>query len=706
MLSYLCLSLGIILARLWQISNLSSLVCLLLAISIGVTLWHHKSWFISSTPTRRYAAFCLILLLAGYGYANLRINYRLNKTLTTPINHLAVSGYLNSPIQVRDSTNQADFKITSGTFSGQNITLFYPPEDILLAGHNYSLLVNLRPLTATRNLSAFDYREYLLTQDISASAFMLSNIHDNGSSFAINAQINLLRVNLINYMQTTLSRYPYSGLAIALVTGYQKLIPAEQWLVFKNSGIMHIVSISGLHITIVTSLVVFLLNLLLKFIPPLPYPKQIILAWSGITFALFYSLVAGFSIPCQRTFYLILVMGYLMTRRITIPLLNKLAITLAIVLALDPFASFSSGFWFSFLLVATIFAMSTLYQRYHSKLKFWLHLQVAVVMVSLPLTLYLFNTYPLISVITNLWAIPVIGNLLTPWLLLSSIFHCGWLLKLALWFSNYALLPVEYLAKIPPYWQVKPDLATLFIAYSGVILFLLPPLFKYKNYLAVALFISIFMVTPAPRPTYGNLQIIAFSNTKVGYALVQTKEHNLLLASSNDPQQISRQFTTTVLPYLQAQHITQLDSLMNHHSESDVAGILKDYQIKLTAVKYPEQITLNGIKIKYLEESEEYAFSLQSQSGMSYIGSGYQPFTTHEWQNIIITYPLRKLSWLYQNPSTNLLINSPLNQEKAITALLDNINLPAQNTFNLANLGSVMINSTGQASTNNPMGEN
>lgn len=688
MLSYLVIASSIMLAQLWQLPNfLAGLLFFISLIYCGYLRFKTKF----HQNLKLHLIFILSLFILGFSYANLRINWRIQHLIQQPINKLTLQGYLSSPATLKANNYQAEFSITRGMLAGQKILLYYPSQNNLVAGKIYQFSANLQPLNLVPNFSAFNYGQYLIAQNISASAFMRESATYISPSYAPSAQINRMRVGLINYLQTTLSGQRYAGLAIALVTGYQQFIPKDQWNTFKNSGIIHIVSISGLHITLVTMIAVFILSILLRYcLPPSKIPQQITIAWLGVSVALAYSLLAGFSIPTQRTFYLLLLMAYLIARRRYIPLLTKLAITLSTILIIDPFACRNIGFWFSFSLVATIFALSSTFQRQDSKLIFWAKLQLAMLLVSLPLTLFLFSSYPLISSLANLWAIPILGNLLTPLILISSLSHWSWLIQLSTQLLNYAMMPVEYLAAITPYRQIQPDLITLLITYFGVILMLLPSSFRWKNYLGLTMFCGIFMLTPSHHPNYGNTQITTFSNSKTGFTLLQTQQHNLLIIISDNSTQTTKQLEYTLLPYLQAQHIQQINYLLANQNESNSVQFLQNQGIIIMNQHIPEDLNLDGIKLNLAQEQKHFALSIQGRDEKSYIGTGYQPFGETHWDNVIINLALDKLDWLFNTRINNLLINYAKSDHRT-RAIFDNINLTSMHNYDLTELGSQRI---------------
>lgn len=346
-MSYVCLAIGIIIAQIWQIDN-QSLLFYLFACSliISALIYYRFNQEITKSNCNLFIKNIgfISLIILGFSYSNLRINYRLQNLITTPVTNLKLSGYLITPPTIHQNIFQAEFKVTKGHFINKKLLLSYPVNLVLNPGHNYTLQVSLNPLIVIKNINSFNYKEYLINQNINGLAYATNIISDNGLTYIPMAQINHLRVKMINYMHSTLKHQEYASLAIALVTGYQQFVSLEQWQVFKNSGIIHLVSISGLHITIVVAMCTLFASLIYSYLPLFDLPKQIFLGILGISVALFYSLIAGFSIPTARTFYMLLITIYLMINRHHIPLLQKFAITLCLVLLIEPFACVNSSF--------------------------------------------------------------------------------------------------------------------------------------------------------------------------------------------------------------------------------------------------------------------------------------------------------------------------------------------------------------------------
>ena len=154
---------------------------------------------------------------------------------------------------------------------------------------------------------------------------------------------------------------PYAGVIVALIVGDQRAIPQSDWTVFNRTGIGHLVSISGLHVSMLAALGAWLVFAAWRRRPALcgRLPAHQAAALAGTLVALAYCLLAGFGVPAQRTLYMIGVVALaLWTHRLS-SVSRVLCIALAIVVAIDPWAVMGSGFWLSFTAVGAIFYVSS-----------------------------------------------------------------------------------------------------------------------------------------------------------------------------------------------------------------------------------------------------------------------------------------------------------------------------------------------------------
>ena len=91
------------------------------------------------------------------------------------------------------------------------------------------------------------------------------------------------------------------GLMRALSIGEQSALRPELWQAFRPLGLTHLVSISGLHVTMVAVLAGWLVKLIFRRLPWIPAKPRVWILAGGAAGTLFYALLAGFSVPTQRS---------------------------------------------------------------------------------------------------------------------------------------------------------------------------------------------------------------------------------------------------------------------------------------------------------------------------------------------------------------------------------------------------------------------
>jgi competence protein ComEC len=183
------------------------------------------------------------------------------------------------------------------------------------------------------------------------------SIKNKGRQLRLNALVyqpkyllERLREGIREHIGQVLKTHPYSGVIQALVMGDDSRITQTDWQVFLRTGTTHLMSISGLHITMLSGLMFLIVSYCWRRIPALvlylPTRKAATLA--GVIVALLYALIAGFSVPTQRTLYMLIVFAVVLWSGRQLAISQVLAMALIVVVLLDPWAVISAGFWLSF----------------------------------------------------------------------------------------------------------------------------------------------------------------------------------------------------------------------------------------------------------------------------------------------------------------------------------------------------------------------
>lgn len=424
--------------------------------------------------------------------------------------------------------------------------------------------LKLRPVHGSLNPGGFDLLGWYLQQDINALA-----IWQEAEVIACPQRSWLLagRAQLQQHIQHTLANHPLQGMVQALTIGEQSAISREQWLLFQQTGIVHLVSISGLHISMLAMLAAALCQTLWRRVPRavnrIPARKAALIA--GVLAAGAYSALAGWSIPTQRTFLLLLfvALGLLSRRRWPISIIWLLALN-AVVL-LDPFAPLAMGFWLSFLTVGFL-----LWAASQSRPAWWVgfwHSQWAATLASLPLLLFIFGQFPLLSPLANALAIPIVSGLITPLALLGLLDPSGFCLRAAAELAQYLLQVLSYGQQHLPaaWWRSSPATLQMLLAVAGVLLLLLPRGWP-GRLVGWVLLLPALLARPA-LPAPGELRLWVLDVGQGLSVLVQTQQHTLLFDTGK-----AANAQRALLPALLSTGGPALDALILSHNDNDHTG--------------------------------------------------------------------------------------------------------------------------------------
>ncbi|MBU1425066.1 MAG: DNA internalization-related competence protein ComEC/Rec2 [Gammaproteobacteria bacterium] len=445
------------------------------------------------------------------------------------------------------------------------------------AGERWQLTVRLKQPHGTSNPYSFDFEAWALERDIRASGYVYAR-GDNRKLSERSASpaylVQRLREKVRTRFQKTLGDVPYAGILTALAIGDQSGIPQTEWQVFRRTGVTHLMSISGLHITMLAGLVFAIVYWLWRRSVRLTlrFPARKAAALAGLFAALFYTLVSGYEVPAQRTLYMVATMTVMLLLSRNVSPSQLLAAAILVVVLADPWAVLSPGFWLSFGAVALIFYVTA--NRLHKQhwLKEYGKVQWAMMIGLIPPLLALFQQLSLVAPVANAFAIPLVSFVVVPLTLLGTLPPFEWMLFVAheaLRLCMYLLLLLDQLPNIV--WaQHAPPAWTILAGVGGALCILAPRGFPLR-WVGVILLMPMFLVAPE-RPAAGSAHVLVFD---VGQGLavsVQTRNHAMLYDTGPDFSGESDSGNRILLPALRGMGIAQLDTLVLSHNDIDHVG--------------------------------------------------------------------------------------------------------------------------------------
>jgi len=463
------------------------------------------------------------------------------------------------------------------------------------AGERWQFTVRLKQPHGSSNPHSFDFELWALENRVRAVGY----VHGKGNNVRLDAladgvfyRIESWREAVRDKFNATLGNAPYTGVLSALAIGDQNSIPQAQWQVFTRTGVNHLVSISGLHITMLSGVAFALCYWLWRRSARLTLwlPARKVAALAALLVALGYALLSGFGVPAQRTVYMVAAVAAALWLNRNFSLAQMLSIALLGVLIPDPWAVLSPGFWLSFGAVALI-----LYVTAHRigralwlpeeggglmhalnyplrVLREYATVQWAMSIGLVPLLLGLFGQVSLVSPIANAFAIPLVSLVVVPLALLGAALPTEVPLWLAHIVMDGTMVPLQWLSALPDavWTQHTPPAWSIAFGMLGVLWILLPHGFP-ARWLGLLLMLPMFLNAPAPPPP-GTLRLTIFDVGQGLSVAAQTRHHALLYDTGPDFSGDADSGNRILVPSLRGMGISALDGMILSHNDLDHTG--------------------------------------------------------------------------------------------------------------------------------------
>lgn len=450
-------------------------------------------------------------------------------------------------------------------------------QPVLRPGQRWELSVRLRRPHGLANPNGFDFEAWLLERGIRATGYVRSDSAARliaplvwRPGYLVERGREWVRARIVSALPGEAA----AGVLIALAIGDQQAISRDEWTVFTRTGVNHLISISGLHITMVAGLgfgvVLWLWRRIPRWTARLAAVKAAAIA--GLLVAGSYALLAGFAVPAQRTVYMLAAVAVGLLLGLASAPLVVLSLALLVAVVADPMCVLAPGFWLSFGAVALIMYVTLGRLEQPSWLINWARVQWAVTLGLAPFLVALFQQVSIVSPLANALAIPLVSLAVVPLTLVGVLLPVDGLLHLAAWLMSACTLGLQWLSALPaavwqqhapPWWAVP--LSLLGMAW------VLAPRGVPARWLGLLAFLPLMWVK-APGPTPGEIWVDVLDVGQGLSVLVRTHRHALLYdagpAFSSETDAGSR----VVVPFLRAEGVERLDGFIVTHDDNDHSG--------------------------------------------------------------------------------------------------------------------------------------
>jgi len=482
------------------------------------------------------------------------------------------------------------------------------PQEIpdIIPGQRWKFKSKLKRPYGSLNPYTFDFERWSFHQDFGASGSVRAGELSLDKDIAwteIELRMELMRWHLRKKIRSMLpDDARYAGVLIALVMGDQNAINQDDWQVFNATGIGHLISISGLHVTMLAGVgASFAAFVWRRRTWPLIAPVSKVAAISGFITAFVYAWLAGFQIPAQRTMYMVGVVAFALWTGRNPRSFDIWWWALAFVLLIDPMAPYTPGFWLSFGAVASIlYAMGdssgllgiptgkelqvhwTL--RVAQALREACRVQAVVTLALLPFTLYWFYQVSVVSPLANAFAIPLVSYIVTPLAIIGAIlpeFIGRWLMWPAHAAMECLAIALEWMANWSwsVVWSRQPEWWLLLVSGMGIVYAIRPGeiMDTWKRRLigivfSVPLFISPFQLLSASRLAQGEFRASVLDIGQGTAVMIETANRRLLYDTGPIQGKKDDAGQRIILPYLRGRGVDRIDRMVISHSDSDHVG--------------------------------------------------------------------------------------------------------------------------------------
>jgi len=464
----------------------------------------------------------------------------------------------------------------------------YAGTEGLIAGSRCSLYVRLKRVRGTRSTGAFDLEQWAHASGIAAVGYVVAHPANHCERQAF-APVARARAALAEAIAQSVTPAASASILAALAVGARADIADEQWQVLRDTGVIHVISVSGLHVAMVALGLHALTRGLLALcaVATGRRPWRWLAALLAFVGAALYALIAGFTVPTQRTLVMIAsaLLNHLRGRALFS--LESLLLAAAMVLLLSPTAALTLSFWLSFGAVALMVLQSQLLRASTWQAR-WFGVHLALALLFAPMLAWAFQSIPIASPLTNALAVPVITLTVVPLLLLGCLTWLPapglseglWVWAGKIWDSVWwGLLKLESLSPVlaldsRPHGLLVP-LGILAAALAC------GPLRAARVPWVCAIGL-LFLVPVRQPPAQGEFEAVVFDVGQGLSVLVRTQAHTLIFDTGARFPEGGDQTRAVVLPWLRAHGLAHLDVLMVSHADLDHAGGMSSLHEALT----------------------------------------------------------------------------------------------------------------------------
>ncbi len=302
-----------------------------------------------------------------------------------------------------------------------------------------------------------------------------------------------------------------AGIAVTLLTGERSMISKETMSNIRNSGLAHLISISGFHLSLASAIFFFTTRFLLsrnEYLA-LNFDLKKIAAVMAIIGSYFYLGISGAPLPAQRAFLMVLfVLMCLLFDKSPNPKRVAMLALFAMILY-NPYGVFNIGLQLSFVAIITLIISTELLAKYKNNFNgniftksTWyiieiILLSIMIEITTLPFLMHTFQNIALLGFMANILAIPIAGFFVMPCGFIAIFLMPLGLEKYVLVLMKYGILLIEKVAEFVAHLDhatwISPQLSGLGLVIAIIGFFIFALLKSNFRFIGIIIFASGFL---------------------------------------------------------------------------------------------------------------------------------------------------------------------------------------------------------------------
>ena len=409
--------------------------------------------------------------------------------------------------------------------------------------------------------NGFNYRTYLKYHNI--NYYML----------ATNIEITENNTNILYHLKNKLikkmDKIDTTGYLRTFILGDKSILDKETMETYRQNGISHLFSISGMHVNLIVGILMFILN---KISYNNYYKNGLV-----ILFLLFYLFLTGFGASILRTVIMFCVFAINKCFNLKIKRIDLMLIVLSIAIIINPFIIYDMGFQFSYIISLTLVMLYKKILQFKWKWQQNLYISFVCFIVSFPICIYYYSQVNILSVFLNLIMIPIVSVIVFPLTLLTFIIPVIYpfykVLILCLENLNLFVSTLEFFELV----LSKPSLILIVMYYC--VIFLSIWHIRYMFIFVIIIFFHKYCLYFDYSITFATLDVGQGDSL---FIKMPNNQGNLLIDTGGKINVINetwkkneKEFSivkNNTIPYLKSLGITKLDYLIITHGDYDHMG--------------------------------------------------------------------------------------------------------------------------------------